>query len=69
MSAILKWFQPQHQKLQLRGHLRWYDLPTEFHKNLLSGGSKIDRGADRHAGRMLMVMPLTYIFPLGRKIG
>jgi hypothetical protein len=50
--------------------LQWHDLPTEFHKHLLTG-SKVDKRWGKGKGRDTdrTVIPLAYIFPLGRKLG
>jgi hypothetical protein len=44
-SVILEWLQLRHKKLRCLGYLQWYDIPTEFDKNLL----KADRASSRPA--------------------
>jgi hypothetical protein len=53
-------------KLRRRGHLQWHDLRTVFHK-IYKFVQKLIRGTDRHTDRM--AISLTYIFPLGSKVG
>jgi hypothetical protein len=52
-------------KFWLQGQLQFYDLPTEFHKNLPVCSEVGGRGQTRHTDRM--VISLAYNFPLGRK--
>jgi hypothetical protein len=50
-------------KLWRWGYLQWYDLLTEFHKNL-PVGLEVNGGTDRHRRDGDLI---TYIFPLEGK--
>jgi hypothetical protein len=63
-SAIFEWLKVRDYKVRRRGHLRWHDLPTEFHKiyqlvqKLLGGWH-----TDRRTGDLIS---LTFLFEESR---
>jgi hypothetical protein len=51
LTGTSVWTKVRYQTLWSRGHLQWYDLRTESHKNLLIG-SKVDKKTDTQTGRL-----------------
>jgi hypothetical protein len=50
-------------KLRHRGHIQWYDIPTEFHKNLPIA-SEVDTVGQTHDR---IVISLAYFFPFRKE--